>query len=73
MLNNKITIVPYLWTLALVMVGFYIVGVVLRIILNKVFEDKKEEEAENTEEDGEAAQDGEKSDEAGNTEEKQGE
>jgi flagellar biosynthesis/type III secretory pathway M-ring protein FliF/YscJ len=44
MIKNKITIVQYLWTLALVMVGFYICGVVVRFILNKVFEDKKEDE-----------------------------
>ena len=43
MIINKITIVTYLWTLALVMIGFYIVGLVLRVILNKVFEDKKDE------------------------------
>jgi flagellar biosynthesis/type III secretory pathway M-ring protein FliF/YscJ len=51
MIKNKITIVQYLWTLALVMVGFYICGVVVRFILNKVFEDKKEDE---NPEDGEA-------------------
>lgn len=44
MIINKITIVTYLWTLALVMIGFYIVGLGLRVILNKVFEDKKDEE-----------------------------
>ena len=49
MLINKITIVTYLWTLALVMIGFYIVGLVLRVILNKVFEDKDAEEAVNEE------------------------
>lgn len=43
MLINKITIVTYLWTLALVMIGFYIVGLVLRVILNKVFEDKEDD------------------------------
>lgn len=42
MIINKITIVTYLWTLALVMVGFYFVGLGLRVILNKVFEDKKD-------------------------------
>ena len=38
----SLTIVTYLWTLALVMVGFYFVGLGLRVILNKVFEDKKD-------------------------------
>lgn len=52
MIINKITIVTYLWTLALVMVGFYLVGLLVRFILNKVFEEKKEEEKDT--EDGEA-------------------
>ncbi len=50
MIINKITIVTYLWTLALVMVGFYFVGLGLRVILNKVFEDKKDDNDTDTEE-----------------------
>lgn len=50
MIINKITIVTYLWTLALVMVGFYLVGLGLRVILNKVFEDKKDDNDKDTEE-----------------------
>lgn len=50
MIINKITIVTYLWTLALVMVGFYLVGLGLRVILNKVFEDKKDDNDKDTDE-----------------------
>lgn len=66
MIANKISIVAFLWTLALVMTGFYIVGIILRVILNKVFEDKTEDgESEETgEEDGTEDNENPKEDEA---------
>lgn len=72
MLINRITIVQYLWTLALVMIGFYIVGVILRVVLNKVFADKAEDagEAEDTQE-GEDGQTSEEGEEAEQTKEEQ--
>ena len=42
MIINRIPIVTFLWTLALVMVGFFFVGLLVRFILNKFFQDKDE-------------------------------
>ena len=43
MIINRIPIVTFLWTLALVMVGFFFVGLLVRFILNKFFQDKDED------------------------------
>lgn len=47
MIINRIPIVTFLWTLALVMVGFFFVGLLVRFILNKFFQDKNEENKDN--------------------------
>lgn len=47
MIINRIPIVTFLWTLALVMVGFFFVGLLVRFILNKFFQDKDEENKDN--------------------------
>ena len=43
MIINRIPIVTFLWTLALVMVGFFFVGLLVRFILNKFFQEKDDE------------------------------
>lgn len=55
MIINRIPIVTFLWTLALVMVGFFFVGLLVRFILNKFFQDKDEEnkDSDNNPEEGE--------------------
>ena len=47
MIINRIPIVTFLWTLALVTVGFFFVGLLVRFILNKFFQDKDEENKDN--------------------------
>ena len=47
MIINRIPIVTFLWTLALVIVGFFFVGLLVRFILNKFFQDKNEENKDN--------------------------
>ena len=44
MIIHKYSLVHFLWTLVAVMAGFYIAGMLLIFILNKVFKDKKENE-----------------------------
>ncbi len=55
MIMEKFTLINFLWILICSMFGFYIVGIILRIILNKVFkdEDKNTDENEDNGENGE--------------------
>lgn len=41
MIVNKYSLKPFLWILVLVMAGFYISGIIIRVILNKAFSDDK--------------------------------
>ena len=46
MIVNKYSLKPFLWILVLVMAGFYILGIIIRVILNKAFSDDKEKDKE---------------------------
>ena len=46
MIVNKYSLKPFLWILVLVMAGFYISGIIIRVILNKAFSDDKEKDKE---------------------------
>ncbi len=71
MIIHKYSLVHFLWTLVAVMAGFYIAGMLLIFILNKVFKDKKENE-ENEENDAEDDGDeSEESDDINNDKEKE--
>ena len=52
MIIHKYSLVHFLWTLVAVMAGFYIAGMLLIFILNKVFKDKKENEENDAKDDG---------------------
>ena len=53
MIVNKYSLKPFLWILVLVMAGFYISGIIIR--LNKAFSDDKEKDKES--QDTESSQD----------------
>ena len=55
MIVNKYSLIPFLWILVLVMAGFYISGIIIRVILNKAFNDDKEKDKES--QDTESSQD----------------
>ncbi|MFR8475289.1 MAG: hypothetical protein ACLVCT_10295 [Lachnospira sp.] len=55
MIVNKYSLKPFLWILVLVMAGFYISGIIIRVILNKAFNDDKEKDKES--QDTESSQD----------------
>lgn len=44
MIIQKYSLVHFLWVLVAVMAGFYIAGLLLRVILNKAFKDLETEE-----------------------------
>ena len=46
MIVNKYSLKSFLWILVLVMAGFYISGIIIRVILNKAFSDDKEKDKE---------------------------
>ena len=58
MIVQKYSLLHFLWVLVAVMAGFYIAGLLLRVILNKAFKDLEEEE-KTSEEEGTAAEEGE--------------
>ncbi len=68
MIIHKYSLVNFLWTLVAVMAGFYIAGMLLIFILNKVFKDKKENEENDAKDDGDES---EESDDINNDKEKE--
>lgn len=44
MIINKYSLVKFMWVLVLVMIGFCIFGLIMRIVLNMTFQDKEENE-----------------------------
>ncbi len=68
MIIHKYSLVNFLWTLVAVMTGFYIAGMLLIFILNKVFKDKKENEENDAKDDGDES---EESDDINNDKEKE--
>ncbi|MCI6163987.1 MAG: hypothetical protein MR675_02175 [Lachnospira sp.] len=68
MIIHKYSLVHFLWTLVAVMAGFYIAGMLLIFILNKVFKDKKENEENDAKDDGDES---EESDDINNDKEKE--
>ena len=56
MILNKYTLVKFLWVLVLVMAGFYIAGLLIRILLNRVFKDEEKQEEHNGENEAEDTQ-----------------
>lgn len=59
MIVQKYSLLHFLWVLVAVMAGFYIAGLLLRVILNKAFKDLETEEEKTSEEEGTAAEEGE--------------
>ena len=49
---QKYSLVHFLWVLVAVMAGFYIAGLLLRVILNKAFKDLETEEEKPSEDEG---------------------
>lgn len=68
MIIQKYSLVHFLWVLVSVMAGFYIAGLLLRVILNKAFKDLETEEEKPLEDESTA---GEGEDIAKQTEEEQ--
>ena len=56
MILNKYTLVKFLWVLVLVMAGFYIAGLLIRILLNRVFKDEEKQDEQNSENEAEDTQ-----------------
>ena len=56
MILNKYTLVKFLWVLVLVMAGFYIAGLLIRILLNRVFKDEEKQDEQNGEHEAEDTQ-----------------
>ena len=46
MIINKYSLVKFMWVLVLVMVGFCIFGLIMRIVLNMAFQEKEENKEE---------------------------
>ena len=46
MIINQYSLIKFMWVLVLVMIGFCIFGLIMRIVLNMVFQDKEENEEE---------------------------
>lgn len=46
MIINKYSLVKFMWVLVLVMVGFCIFGLIMRIVLNMAFQEKEENQEE---------------------------
>ena len=46
MIINQYSLIKFMWVLVLVMIGFCIFGLIMRIVLNMVFQDKKENKEE---------------------------
>ncbi len=59
MIYSKYSLVTFLWMLAAVMAGFYIVGLIIRFVLNRAFMalDQKQDDAQESDQD-EGTQDG---------------
>lgn len=53
MILQKYTLVKFLWVLIGVMLAFYIAGLLIRVLLNKVFKDPETQEKK-SEEDGDS-------------------
>ena len=51
MIVNKYSLKSFLWILVLVMAGFYISGIIIRVILNKAFSDDKSSQDDSPSED----------------------
>ena len=63
MIVNKYSLKPFLWILVLVMAGFYISGIIIRVILNKAFSDDKEsQDTESSQDDSPSEDSNEKAD-----------
>lgn len=50
MIVGKYALVTFLWVLVLVMAGFYIAGLLICLVLNRVFNPDQKEEQEETDE-----------------------
>lgn len=46
MIINQYSLIKFMWVLVLVMIGFCIFGLIMRIVLNMVFQDKEENKEE---------------------------
>ena len=57
MIIQKYSLVHFLWVLVAVMAGFYIAGLLLRVILNKAFKDLETEEEKPSEDESTAGED----------------
>lgn len=53
MIVNRFELVKFLWVLVLVMAGFYIAGLLVRLLLNRVFKEEKQEEQSEQNDEGE--------------------
>ena len=53
---QKYSLVHFLWVLVAVMAGFYMAGLLLRVILNKAFKDLETEEEKPSEDEGTAGE-----------------
>ena len=56
MIIQKYSLVHFLWVLVAVMAGFYIAGLLLRVILNKAFKDLETEEEKPSEDESTAGE-----------------
>lgn len=66
MILKKYALVDFLWILVAVMVGFYIIGIIIRLILNIVFKsDKSDTDDGDSGEDKESDEESEESKESG--------
>lgn len=46
MIINQYSLIKFMWVLVLVMIGFCIFGLIMRIVLNMMFQDKEENKEE---------------------------
>ena len=46
MIINQYSLIKFMWVLVLVMIGFCIFGLIMRIVLNMAFQDKEENKEE---------------------------
>ncbi len=68
MIIKKYALVDFLWILVAVMVGFYIIGLLIRLVLNIVF--KSVEDSKNNNEEKESDEESEENDDSKDNDEK---
>lgn len=71
MIIQGYTLLQFLWTLAVIMAGFYVAGLLLRVLLNKAFKDLAATEEKTSEDEDTTEKDEAQEQETDDSEEKQ--